>query len=99
MDNNKEKVETCILSIVEWFSSDACILLDCVLTDDSIEPEYSANTVYNRLEKIVLFEHLYHDNAITNVYEWLKLKGYSQGDIELFKHRILDEQRRYNCIT
>ena len=45
----------CIEKIVKLFSYDTYTLLDCVLTEEGTDPEYSANIVYERIRMYLIF--------------------------------------------
>lgn len=96
MDNDSA-LNLCIQRVEKWFRYDTITLLDCVLTDDPIEPEYSANTVYCRLEDVVNFQNLYCGARYHGVSDFLLDNGYSHEDIELLnKKRIIEDQRYHS---
>ena len=86
----------CIERIEKLFWYDTIVLLDCVLSDDSDTPEYSANTVYNRLEDVVEFQRLYFDEKIYTVSDLLIKNGYSTEDADLLDKKRFEEDRRYS---
>lgn len=96
-DNVLNMVELCqcIERIEEKFRFETFILLDRVLTDDPIEPEYSANTAYACLEDIVTFHRLYFGENIADISDFLKKNEYEMSDIELFDKKCRDEDVRY----
>ena len=98
MDNNINKIElyNCIERIEKLYMYDTIEFLDCVLTDDRVNPEYSANTVYNRLKEILIFEKLYFKSKIKDIPEWLSLKGYTQDEIDLLNNKMIEEDIRHN---
>ena len=97
MDNNKRyELHPCVEEIEKWFRFDTIILLDCVLTDDETNPEYSANTVYFRLEKIVDFQEQYFGVSYNDVTDYLLKNGYSSEDVELLNRKRIYENQRYN---
>ena len=94
-DNSKKyELDPCIVKIEKWFESDAIILLDSVLTDDSVEPEYSANTAYLRLEMIVDFHKLYLGEVYRDVSDYLLKHGYTNEDVDLLNKKRIDEDQR-----
>lgn len=80
--SNTELCE-CIERIVKRYESETFIFLDCVLTNDPDDPEYSANTVYLCLENIVTFQRLYFGADVLDVPDFLRKSGYSEEDIAL----------------
>ncbi len=92
----------CIEHIVAWYTSDTFIFLDKVLTDDMVEPEFSANTVYLRLKNIVRLENLYFlpkkvstDVTDDDVDNYLVSQGYRKNDIRLLRDKRIYERKRY----
>lgn len=85
----------CIERIEKLFFYDTLVLLDCVLADDRKEPEYSANSVYQRLEECLLFQNLYFQDQINSVSDFLKKNGYSDEDVDLLSFKKADEAKRY----
>ena len=94
LDKNS-KISDCIEKIEKWFRFDTITLLDNVLTDDVSDPQFSANTVYGRLESIVEFQKLYFDSDIKDVNDFLFKNGYMNDDIEKLKRKCIDENERY----
>lgn len=94
--NNKNELKLCIENIEKWFDSDTIILLDCVLTDDPDDPEYSANTAYYRLEDIIHFKELYYGVKYKDVADYMLKNGYSQEDIQLLNHKRIEENKRHS---
>lgn len=95
LQDNK-KLKECIEEIEKWFRFDTITLLDCVLTDDLKDPEYSANTVYYRLEDTIEFQALYYGVKYHDVTDFLIKNGYSNDDIDLLNQKRIDENRRFN---
>ncbi len=104
MDNKfiNSSLAECIEYIVGWYTSDTFILLDKVLTDDMVEPEFSANTVWRRLKEIVEFEKLYFlpikaSMLVTedDINCYLISNGYRENDIRLLRDKRIYEQKRY----
>lgn len=77
------------------FKYDALILLDCVLTDDTQNPEFSAKTVYDRLEKARLLENIIYSEKKESLSLWLISNGYSKDDICLLERKVELENNRY----
>lgn len=80
---------------MEWFCSDSISLLDDVLSDNPMDPQYSAITAYNRLELYVEFRHLYFNSTIKTVEELLLSCGYSEEDVKLFNIKCVKEAPLY----
>ena len=89
------ELSACIERIVTLYTYDNITLLDCVLTDDPADPEYSANTVYSRLEDIRIFEERYFQRNYPTVESLLSANGYSQEDIALLHSKRDDENKRH----
>ena len=79
----------------EWFFYDTIIILDNVLTDDTQNPIFSANTGYYRLENIINFHTLYFGEDIKDVNDFLLKNGYTDEDIKLLKQKRIEENKRY----
>ncbi len=92
---NNQELCSCIVRIKEMFLSDTFILLDCVLTDNPLDPEYSANVAYDRLEEVVRFEKLYNGIECKGVSDYLLKNGYTLNDVELLNKKRIDEKRRH----
>lgn len=88
---DKHKLSPCIEKIEKWFEYDTITLLDCVLTDDANDPEYSANTVFSRLEQVVDYHNQYQNAAYTDVTDYLLKNGYSSNDVELLNQKRNEE--------
>ena len=85
----------CIELIEKWFRYDTFIFLDCVLTDDENNPEYSANTVYKYFSQIVIFQNQYYGKNYKSVEDFLLANGYSIDDINLLKNKRISEDARH----
>ena len=79
---------------MKLFKYDTITLIDCVLEDNPQDPQFSANTVFERLQDVVLYEKCNYVNEI-DVFEWMQANGYSEKDIELFKNKMLEEANRH----
>lgn len=91
-----EDKDKLIEKISQWFFSDAVILLDDVLGDDLEDPQFSANTAFNRLKTVFSFNKIFYNQIEeTDVFEWMLESGYTKEDVALFKWKIEDEQNRY----
>lgn len=93
MLDNKNELKSCVERIEKWFRFDTITLLDCVLTDDTVNPEYSANTVYYRLEEIVNFQNQYFGIIYKDVEDYLLKNGYTREDVDLLKQKQIDEEK------
>ena len=94
-DNKKYKLNPCVEKIEKWFRFDTFTLLDCVLTDDEANPEYSANIVYYRIEEILNFQKQYGSVLYDDVRDYLLKNGYSSEDVELLNLKRSSEDQRY----
>ncbi|MCQ4021698.1 MULTISPECIES: hypothetical protein [unclassified Ruminococcus] len=77
----------CLGYITDVYLSDSVELLDNVLTDDQIDPQYSANTAYFRLETYVLLRRLSFDDSVKNVDEFMLNSGYTEIDVKMI-HKL-----------
>ena len=95
--DNYGLLKECIEKMERSYRFDTITFLDCVLEDDWSDPQFSANTVFDRLNNIILFEKIfYHQTIDIDVFEWMQTNGYSQKDVEIFKQKLSDESERYN---
>lgn len=96
---NEIKIDkiSCVEKIAKLFRYDTIVLLDCVLTDDLQNPEYSANTVYDRISCLLDFENEFYIKNIKDVWQWLIVNGYSEADAELLKRKMNEENIRYKA--
>ena len=92
----KYESNSCIEKIEKWFRFDTITMLDCVLTDDTLDPEYSANTVFYRLEEILNFQRQYMGVMYNDVTEYLLKNGYSNDDVNLLNQKRIYETQRYS---
>lgn len=93
---SKNELNSCMEKIEKWFRFDTMTLLDCVLTDDPVNPEYSANTAYYRLEEIVTFQRLFFGVNYSDVSDYLLKNGYSAEDIDLLYRKRIEENKRHS---
>ena len=93
---SKNELKTCMEKIEKWFRFDTITLLDCVLTDDAVNSEYSANTAYYRLEEIVNFQRLFFGVNYSGVSDYLLKNGYSAEDIDLLCRKRIEENKRHS---
>lgn len=91
MKNNKEFLK-CVEQIEKLFWYDTVTFLDCVLTDDEQDPQYSAITVYGRLEMVVEFEKLYSGKENYDVNSLLLDNNYTQDDIDILSKKMQQEK-------
>jgi hypothetical protein len=80
----------------KWFWYDTITLLDCVLVDNENDPEYSANTVYSRLQCVVDFKKQYFGQYEDSVTELLLKNGYSEDDVKLLNKKRQQERQSDN---
>ena len=83
MLDNKDVADECLKRILRLFLYDTIILLDCVLTDDLDDPQYSANAVWNRLSDYLMYQKIHLHKNYDVVDYLLKDGGYSQEEVEL----------------
>lgn len=91
---NNEELQACVKRVFKLLSYNASTLLDCILADDSDDPQYSANTTYTMFSDVILFERYCYGKIYKSVDAYLKHVGYSDEDIALFAHRREEELRR-----
>lgn len=91
--NVQEERADCIHNIAEWFVCDTITLLDCVLEDGEEDPQFSANTVYRRLEEVVRFRNLYGEASYESVADYLLKNRYSREDVDLLERKRAAEPR------
>lgn len=91
--NNKE-LQECVKRVFKLFSYNASSLLDCILVDDSDDPQFSANTTYAMFCDVILFERYCYGTKYKSVDDYLKDIGYSSEDILLFAQRRAEEIKR-----
>ena len=91
MESSKEFLK-CVENIEKLFWYDTVTFLDCVLTDDEQDPQYSAITVYGRLEMVVEFEKLYLGKENDDVNSLLLDNNYTQDDIEMLNKKMEQER-------
>ncbi len=77
--------------IIKWFLSDSIELLDLVLSDNHNDPEYSANTAYNRIKLYAEYEASQNNVTARSVEDYLKDWGYSDEDIKLLNELRKEE--------
>ncbi len=81
--------------IIENFLYDTITDLDMVLTDSKSDPQYSAVTVYKRLETYLQ----YSKNNNQNVLDFIKNSGYDKNDIKIFIEKYNAEIPAYREYT
>ncbi|MBQ7596631.1 MAG: hypothetical protein IJU45_08210 [Clostridia bacterium] len=81
--------------IVENFLFDTITDLDMVLADSKSDPQYSAITVYKRLEAYLQ----YSDKNNQDVLDFIKNSGYDENDIKLFIKKYNAEIPAYREFT
>ncbi len=87
MNKHNSRLCQCVERIEKWFWYDTVSFLDCVLADDDENPEFSANTAYNRLEEVVEFQKLYYNKEYRSVSDLLLDTGYTNEDIEILNRK------------
>lgn len=88
----------CIEYISEWYFSDTVELLDLVLDDDIIDPQYSAITTLNRLWVYLQYKKRTDKSfECSNVSSFLNKIGYAPEDISLFRKKAQEERKIYTA--
>ena len=75
--------EDVMKDIIHWFEGDTIKFIDRVISDDLLEPEYSAITCSNRIIRLIQIENEFRKKYKT-IEEYLSSIGYSKNDIEIF---------------
>lgn len=91
---NTDMREKIFEDIIDWFEGDTIQFIDKVLSDDILNPEYSAITCSNRITRLIQLE-----NGIKKRYEtiedYLSFSGYSKEDIKIFMTKREKESKYY----
>lgn len=72
-----------IKDIIHWFEGDTIKFIDRVMSDDLLEPEYSAVTCSNRIIRIIQVKNN-TERKYETIEEYLSSIGYSEKDINIF---------------
>lgn len=72
-----------IKDIIQWFEGDTIKFIDRVMSDDLLEPEYSAVTCSNRIIRIIQVKNN-TERKYETIEEYLSSIGYSEKDINIF---------------
>lgn len=94
MNNIEPELLKYIKKIVRLFYYDTIELLDDVLSDDSDDPEYSANAVYKRLQLVRSFHGLFYHCDVPSLDTILEQGGYKLDDILRFHKKCEAEKKR-----
>ena len=94
--DNENTIAHCVRQIVRLFYYDSITLLDNVLSEDTDEPEYSANTAYQRLAMVAAFYNLSNEAASITVETIMEESGYSSEDILRLQRKRANEARGHN---
>ena len=87
----------CMEKIVKWFDSETFIYLDCVICDDYVDPNYSANIAYKNLELDIEFQELYYGVKYKDVADYLIKNRYSVEEIKLLNKLRFEEEQKYHA--
>ena len=89
-------LEECIKYISKWYFSDTIELLDLVLDDDIVDPQYSAITTLNRLWIWLQYKKRTDKNYKCNdISSLLDKIGYTTEDMALFRKKAMEERKIY----
>ncbi len=86
--------EDVMKDIIHWFEGDTIKFIDRVISDDLLEPEYSAITCSNRIIRLIQIENEFEKKYKT-IEEYLSSIGYSKNDIEIFMKSREKEMTNY----
>lgn len=98
LNNWDEKMGECAERVFKLFTYDTQTLLDCVLADSVDDPQFSANTAYNRLSDLVIIENSFFGRNVSTVEDYLRSLGYDEQDIALLEQKRADEDRRMSLL-
>lgn len=85
--------------LIDWYLSDTIQLLDNVLTDNLVDPGYSAITTRNRLIYYIQYkQQIDPDFRVRTVNEFLINSGYDNKDIIAFEKSCKEEAHYYHGI-
>lgn len=88
-----DSLQKCVDEIVLRFKCDTLIFIDCVLTDDPKDPQFSPKTALRQAELIATYEDIIQRKTTkTSVFDWIKSQGYSKDDIDTFNKKLYEEQ-------
>jgi hypothetical protein len=91
-------LDECIKYISDWYFSDTVELLDLVLDDDVVDPQYSAITTLNRLWVYLQYkkktDRSYECSSVSSLF---KKMGYTPEDIDLFRKKAQEERKIYTA--
>lgn len=79
--------------IIHWFEGDTIKLIDQVISDDIVNPEYSAITCSNRIIRLIQIEKEI-GNRYETIEQYLSAIGYSKEDIKIFM-KIRENEMKY----
>lgn len=86
--------EEIINDIIHWFEGDTIAFIDKVMSDDILNPEYSAITCSNRIIRLIQIENE-TEKKYETIEEYLKTTGYSEKDIKIFMESREKEMEYY----
>lgn len=91
-------LEECIEYIVKWYFADTVELLDLVLEDDIVDPQYSAITTLNRLWVYLQYKKKTNNSYMcSDISSLFKEMRYTTEDIALFRKKVQEEQKIYTA--
>lgn len=80
--------------IIHWFEGDTIKLINQVISDDIVNPEYSAITCSNRIIRLIQIEKEIGSKYKT-IEQYLSAIGYSKEDIKIFMKSRENEIKYY----
>lgn len=91
-------LKECIEYISDWYFADTVELLDLVLDDDMVDPQYSAITTLNRLWVYLQYKQKTNENyECSDVSSLFKKMGYTSEEIVLFRKKVQKEREIYTA--
>lgn len=88
----KQLVPPCVADMARLFTYDSIELLDCVLTDDEADPQFSPSMALRRLECVVEYQNLCTDRPYASVEDFLLAHNYRPEDLSLLEKKLAEEQ-------
>jgi len=95
LSEENESLASCITRIFTLYQQDNVALLNHVLVDDPIDPDFSAITTYYCFDDELWFKkEIKKEPCDYDVFGYLKMLGYSEHQVEIFKRKIKEESLR-----
>ena len=90
--HRKYRIPPCVADMARLFTYDSIELLDCVLTDDEADPQFSPSMALRRLECVVEYQNLCTDRPYASVENFLLAHNYRPEDLSLLEKKLAEEQ-------